>query len=104
MTEAEAEAAFLAKLAEFGMSRCKNCGQEIGLGDLSWNSASTEEGTDYATALIQCTTCQTKVAHWYSPLSEADNIVEFVAEILPDLNADGRGPWFYPGPGSEGQP
>ena len=84
MTEAEAEAAYLAKLAEKGMSKCPFCGHTIGLGDLAWNNGWTDAGTDYTVVEIQCTVCQTEIVNFHSWWPGAENFVDLVENVILD--------------------
>jgi hypothetical protein len=86
MTGDERDDELLAEaLARHHASCCPNCGRSLDRGDVSWNDASTSEGTPYTWAQIQCQNCDAEVARWYSwwPGCDYDFSV-FVEHVLPD--------------------
>jgi hypothetical protein len=84
----EADKTLSRKLDEMGKTKCPNCGRILDRGDVAWNSASTEAGTDYSRAHIQCQACETEIADWWSWYPCADTFEEFVENVLPDWAAD----------------
>lgn len=74
------------KLKEMEKTHCPVCNRALDRGDVAWNCASTEAGTDYSWAHIQCQSCDTEVAEWISwwPCDGGDTFEDFVEHILPD--------------------
>lgn len=88
MADEPADEALAHVLRERGKSNCPGCGRAIDRGDVSWNNASTSEGTPYTAALIQCQGCDAEIAHWDSWCPGADDFDEFVENVLPDWEVD----------------
>lgn len=86
MTETEAEQHFAHYLRELGLDSCPQCGRLIDRGDVAWNSAFTEAGTDFSVGEIICQQCDHEIAYWHSWYPKPDTFAEFVEHVLPDLD------------------
>lgn len=56
---------------------CK-CGHEIGWGDIAWNQAVTEYGTEHGYVEIQCLACQEEITEfhtWYPFIEDQEDVI-----------------------------
>lgn len=73
-------------LKKHNAERCSN-GHKIGFGDIAWNCASTEAGTDFSTVDIICTLCGLEVVlirSWYPWIETADELLSVIESDWPD--------------------
>jgi hypothetical protein len=60
------------------------CGHKLGWGDIAWNTATTEGGTDYSTIQIQCVVCDEEITY-LATWSIDINTVEYLLDEI-ELN------------------
>lgn len=69
-------------LEEKGLDRCK-CGRIIDRGDVAWNEAATEAGTDYTTVIIQCQACDEELLYvhsWWPWVDGFDEVIDIIED------------------------
>ncbi len=76
---------FYQQLEKHNIGICPKCQKPIDQGDVSWNEASTGEGTPCTWSQIICQRCEYELAHWWSWHSECSTFEEWVEDVLPDI-------------------
>jgi len=68
-------------LIKINKNKCPNCGKEIDRGDVAWNCACTEAGTECSILSIICQKCSTEIIYEDSWNPGIENFEEFVLEL-----------------------
>ena len=70
----------LEALRKIRKDTCDNCGRTLDMGDVAWNTGSTEYGTEYSVMEIICQACDNEVLH-QETWSSIDNLNDFIDEL-----------------------
>lgn len=87
MTDTEIDRRIQEILEERGYAACPECGRHLDRGDIAWNGAITEAGTDHCFVEIQCQQCDAEVVSFYSWYPGIESLDELVYVLDEDLES-----------------
>ena len=73
-------------LVKNNMDICPCCGRQLDRGDVAWNTACTEAGTDYSVVSIICQACDDEMlnAHTWYCIDNFEDLVEELESVIEE--------------------